>query len=554
MLIEEKLKRCLKDALAKMNVDIDISKIVIERSKEKVHGDFASNIAMQLARELKKNPLLIAEDIVNNLDVESFNKVEIARPGFINFFLKSEALSSIIKTIIDEGDNYGSSTYGENKPINVEFVSANPTGDLHLGHARGAAIGDCICRLYSKIGYNVTREFYVNDAGNQIEKLGNDYAKLQSKNVLGRSIRARYHQLFGDNIEVPEDGYHAPELLKIAEIMKNEVGDKYLVDSEESETYFKRRGTELELDKLNNDLKNFRVNFDVFSFETDIRAAGGVERVLEGAKQYIYENEGATFLKTTAFKDDKDRVIIKSDGSYTYLLPDIAYHLNKLDRGFTQLVDILGADHHGYIDRMKSSLEMFGYPRSILEIELIQMVRLFKNGEEYKMSKRTGNAIAMRELCEEVGVDAVRYFFVNRAASAHLDFDLDLAKESSSANPVYYAQYAYARLFNVLQNAEDIKLNIDGTGLEHQKEIDLMKHLSLYQKEVLDAALTRAPYKVTVYIQKLASLIHGFYTECRLLDRNNLELTSSRLALCKASMIVLKNALGLIGVSAPEKM
>ena len=541
MLIEEKLKRCLKVALAKMNVDIDISKIVIERSKEKVHGDFASNIAMQLARELKKNPLLIAEDIVNNLDVESFNKVEIARPGFINFFLKSEALSSIIKTIIDEGDNYGSSTYGENKPINVEFVSANPTGDLHLGHARGAAIGDCICRLYSKIGYNVTREFYVNDAGNQI-------------NVLGRSIRARYHQLFGDNIEVPEDGYHAPELLKIAEIMKNEVGDKYLVDSEESETYFKRRGTELELDKLNNDLKNFRVNFDVFSFETDIRAAGGVERVLEGAKQYIYENEGATFLKTTAFKDDKDRVIIKSDGSYTYLLPDIAYHLNKLDRGFTQLVDILGADHHGYIDRMKSSLEMFGYPRSILEIELIQMVRLFKNGEEYKMSKRTGNAIAMRELCEEVGVDAVRYFFVNRAASAHLDFDLDLAKESSSANPVYYAQYAYARLFNVLQNAEDIKLNIDGTGLEHQKEIDLMKHLSLYQKEVLDAALTRAPYKVTVYIQKLASLIHGFYTECRLLDRNNLELTSSRLALCKASMIVLKNALGLIGVSAPEKM
>ena len=541
MLIEEKLKRCLKDALAKMNVDIDISKIVIERSKEKVHGDFASNIAMQLARELKKNPLLIAEDIVNNLDVESFNKVEIASPGFINFFLKSEALSSIIKTIIDEGDNYGNSTYGENKPINVEFVSANPTGDLHLGHARGAAIGDCICRLYSKIGYNVTREFYVNDAGNQI-------------NVLGRSIRARYHQLFGDNIEVPEDGYHAPELLKIAEIMKNEVGDKYLVDSEESETYFKRRGTELELDKLNNDLKNFRVNFDVFSFETDIRAAGGVERVLEGAKQYIYENEGATFLKTTAFKDDKDRVIIKSDGSYTYLLPDIAYHLNKLDRGFTQLVDILGADHHGYIDRMKSSLEMFGYPRSILEIELIQMVRLFKNGEEYKMSKRTGNAIAMRELCEEVGVDAVRYFFVNRAASAHLDFDLDLAKESSSANPVYYAQYAYARLFNVLQNAEDIKLNIDGTGLEHQKEIDLMKHLSLYQKEVLDAALTRAPYKVTVYIQKLASLIHGFYTECRLLDRNNLELTSSRLALCKASMIVLKNALGLIGVSAPEKM
>ena len=541
MLIEEKLKICLKEALLKMNVDIDVSKIVIERSKEKVHGDYASNVAMQMARELKKNPMLIAEEIVANLNSDDFNKVEIARPGFINFFLKSEALSSIIKNIIDNGDNYGNSNYGENKKLNVEFVSANPTGDLHLGHARGAAIGDCICRLYSKIGYDVTREFYVNDAGNQI-------------NVLGRSVRARYHQVFGDNIEVPEDGYHAPELIKIAEIMKNEIGDKYLVDSDESETYFKRRGAELELDKLNTDLKNFRVNFDIFSFETDIRANNGVERVLEGAKEYIYENEGATFLKTTAFKDDKDRVIIKSDGSYTYLLPDIAYHLDKLDRGFTQLIDVLGADHHGYIDRMKSSLEMFGHKRDILEIELIQMVRLFKDGAEYKMSKRTGNAIAMRELCEEVGVDAVRYFFVNRAASAHLDFDLDLAKESSSANPVYYAQYAYARLFNVLLNGNDIELNINGNGLDDPKEIDLMKHLSSYAKEVLDAALTRSPYKVTVYIQKLASLIHGFYTECRLLDRNNLELTASRLALCKASMIVLKNALNLIGVEAPEKM
>ena len=543
MLIEEKLKICLKEALLKMNVDIDVSKIVIERSKEKVHGDYASNVAMQMARELKKNPMLIAEEIVANLNSDDFNKVEIARPGFINFFLKSEALSSIIKNIIDNGDNYGNSNYGENKKLNVEFVSANPTGDLHLGHARGAAIGDCICRLYSKIGYDVTREFYVNDAGNQI-------------NVLGRSVRARYHQIFGDNIEVPEDGYHAPELIKIAEIMKNEIGDKYLVDSDESETYFKRRGAELELDKLNTDLKNFRVNFDIFSFETDIRANNGVERVLEGAKEYIYENEGATFLKTTAFKDDNDRVIIKSDGSYTYLLPDIAYHLDKLDRGFTQLIDVLGADHHGYIDRMKSSLEMFGHKRDILEIELIQMVRLFKDGAEYKMSKRTGNAIAMRELCEEVGVDAVRYFFVSRAGSSHLDFDLDLAASTSSENPVYYAQYAHARTCQILELAKKNNLVSDAScaHLEHQKEIDLMKFLATFPDVVLDAALSFTPSKVTNYTQKLAQLFHAFYNECKVIDLTNIELSQERLALVEATRITMRNALNLVGVNAPNKM
>ncbi len=541
MLIEEKLKLTIKEALEKMNVSLETSSIVIERSKDKAHGDYATNVAMQLARTLKKAPVAIANQLIELLDKSDFNKVEIAGPGFINFFVKSDAVNTIIEKILTEKEHFGDNTFGNKEKINVEFVSANPTGDLHLGHARGAAIGDCICRMYDKVGYDVTREYYVNDAGNQIT-------------VLGKSIRARYHQLFGDNVELPEDGYHAPDLIKVAELMKEEVGDKYLVDSEESETYFKRRGAELELNKLKDDLKDFRVSFDVFSYETVVRANKGVERVLEGAKDYIYENEGATFLKTTAFKDDKDRVIIKSDGNYTYLLPDIAYHLNKLDRGFVKLIDVLGADHHGYIDRMKSSLQMFGYPRDILDVELIQMVRLFKNGEEYKMSKRTGNAIAMRELCEEVGVDAVRYFFVSKAASGHLDFNLDLAKETSSANPVYYAQYAYARLFNVLSNAQDIEIDSTGNGLNHPKEIDLMKHLSDFSKEVLDAAVTRSPYKLTTYIQKLASLIHGFYTECRLLDRDNLALTAARLGLAKASMIVMKNALDLIGVSAPEKM
>ena len=542
MLIEEVLKSKIQLALKEIGVELELNQIVIERSKEKVHGDYATNVAMQLARTLRKAPLMIANDLVAHLNQEGFEKVEVVNPGFINFFLKAEAVSSIVSTIINEGDKYGTQTYGQGQKINVEFVSANPTGDLHLGHARGAAIGDCICRLYSKVGYDVTREYYVNDAGNQI-------------NNLGESLRARYHELFGDNsCPIPENGYHAPDLIKIAEKMKEEVGDKYLTDSEESKRYFMRRGTEFELAKINEDLKNFRVAFDVFTYETDVRNNHEVENVLEKTKKYCYEQDGALFLRTTDFVDDKDRVIIKSDGSYTYLLPDIAYHLNKLSRGFTQLIDVLGADHHGYINRMKSSLQMFGYPREILEVELIQMVRLFKNGEEYKMSKRTGNAIAMRELCDEVGTDAVRYYFVNRAASAHLDFDLDLATENSSANPVYYAQYAYARMCAVLKAGQEYGIDVEGKNLKDEKEVALMKHLQDYGKDVLDAAITRSPYKMATYIQKLASLIHSFYTECHILDKENIETTKSRLALCEASRIVLKNALELIGVNAPEKM
>lgn len=541
MIIEISLKTKIQEAFAKMGVSLSLEQIVIERSKEKAHGDYATNIAMKMARELRENPLVIAEKVVSLIDRELFDKIEVVRPGFINFFMKAESLSNVVLKILEDGENYGDSTYGNNERINVEFVSANPTGDLHLGHARGAAIGDVICRLYKKIGYDVTREFYVNDAGNQIT-------------ILGKSIRARYHQLFGDDVMVPEDGYHGQDLIEIAKTMKEEVYDKYLVDSEESETYFKRRGAELELKKLDNDLRNFGVKFDIYSFETNIRKNNGVERVIEHTKDRCYEQDGALFLKTSEYGDDKDRVIIKSDGSYTYLLPDIAYHLDKLSRNYTKLIDVLGADHHGYINRMKAALMMFGYPRDILDIELIQMVRLFKNGEEYKMSKRTGNAISMRELCEEVGIDAVRYFFVARAASAHLDFNLDLAVEQSSANPVYYAQYAYARLYKVLSLAEDIEIKVDGSYLTDRKEIDLMKLLGDYPKEVLDAAISRSPYKVVTYIQKLAGLIHGFYTECRLIDRSNLEQTGARLALAKASMIVMKNALELIGVNAPKEM
>ena len=540
--IELKLKELIKLGLKELGVEVELNQIVIERSKDKSHGDYATTVALQMARTLHKSPRDIALELVKHLNADYISKTEIAGPGFINFFVKSDSLSLIIKTIVEQDEHYGESKEEHNEHINVEFVSANPTGDLHLGHARGAAIGDCICRLYKKANYKVTREYYVNDAGNQI-------------NNLAKSLRVRYHEALGDNsLEFPEDGYHGEDVSNIAKILVQEVGDKYLVDSDESFAYFRKRGTELELAKLVKDLEMFRVTFDVFTSELDIRNAGKVEKVLEKLNPYIYEDEGAKFLRTTDFTDDKDRVLIKSDGSYTYLLPDIAYHQDKLERGYDKLIDCLGADHHGYIERMKSSLQILGYNPNTLDIELIQMVRLFKDGQEYKMSKRTGNALSMKELCEEVGVDAVRYFFVSRAASSHLDFDLDLASKMESSNPVFYAQYAHARLATVLEKGKDYELDLEGKELNHEKEVALLKILVDFPKEIAQCALNRAPYKMTNYIQKLATAIHEFYTECRVIDESNTSLTSSRLALAKASKIVMRNALDTIGVNAPEKM
>ena len=540
--VEIKLKTSIQQALKEAGADIELDKIIIERSKDKTHGDYATTVAMQMAKTLHKSPRDIASLIVEKMNCDIVDKIEIAGPGFINFFMKADSLSQIIKVIIDKGDKYGESQTENKDKINVEFVSANPTGDLHLGHARGAAIGDCICRLYEKAGYDVTREYYVNDAGNQI-------------NNLAKSLRVRYHEALGDfSLEFPEDGYHSDDLKKLAQIMVDEVGDKYLKDSDESFEYFKRRGTELELNKLIDDLKMFRVHFDVFSSELAIRNAGKVDKVLEDTKKYQYTEEGALFIRTTNFTDDKDRVIIKSDGAYTYLLPDIAYHQDKLQRGFTKLVDVLGADHHGYIERMKSALQMLGYGKDVLDVELIQMVRLLKNGVEYKMSKRTGNAVSMKELCEEVGVDAVRYFFVSRASTSHLDFDLDLASKMESTNPVFYAQYAHARICAVLEKAKDMDFDYEGKALKEEKEIALLKILASFPKEVAQAAEQRAPYKITNYIQKLATAIHEFYSDCRVIDESKKEETASRLALCLASKIVMKNALETIGVSAPEKM
>ena len=533
------LKSKIQSSLNKLGQEVSLNDIIIESSKDKAHGDYASNVAMKFARLFGKSPRDVASLIIDNIDMDGIDKIEIAGPGFINFFMKNDSLQVFVKKIVDEGDNYGRSSRN-NQKVNVEFVSANPTGLLHVGTARGAAIGDSICRILDFAGFNVTREYYINDAGSQITNLA-------------LSIQARYKELFGLQATIPEDGYAGHDIIEIAEQIKEEIGDKAL-SMEDPVSYFKERGMKIELDRIVKDLATFRVNFDVFSSEKAIRADNAIEKEIAFLKDYIYEADNALYLKTTAFVDDKDRVIKKSNGDYTYFMPDICYHVNKISRGYDFIIDVLGADHHGYINRMKSALMMHGYKEDALHVELIQMVRFLKDGQEFKASKRRGDAITLRDVCEEVGVDAMRYFFAMRAASGHLDFDMDLAKEQSSNNPVYYAQYAHARLCSILDQGADIALDLTGQNLKEEAEIALLKHLADFNKVVCDAAKDKAPYKIANYIHALAELVHVFYNDCRVIDRNNVVLSGSRLALVKASKIVLKNALNLIGVSAPIHM
>ena len=541
MNIEETLKIKIQDSLESEGIVLDIKDIIIEKTKTPEHGDYASNVALKFAGRFGMAPRDLATKIANNIDKEVVEKVEIAGPGFVNFFVKKAAINSIVAKIIKDSDNFGRGE-NKNKKINVEFVSANPTGDLHLGHARCAAIGDSICRLYDYAGYEVTREFYVNDAGNQIH-------------TLGLSLDIRVRQLLGEKVELPEDSYHAADIIDIAKLYLEKHNNEYKVGDEKAFKDLQEFGMKEELEKIKRDLELFRVKFDIYSFETDVRANNHVQDVLENKYgKYTYQQDGAIFLKTTDFLDDKDRAVVKSDGSYTYLMPDIAYHLIKLSRGYDNLIDVLGADHHGYINRMKSALMMQGYQADTLEVELVQVVRLIKDGQEVKMSKRTGAGVSLRELCEEVGVDAARYFFAARAASSHLDFDLNLALEQSSSNPVYYAQYAHARLCSVLESASDIKIDESAANLKEESESELLKKLMEFPHIIEISATKRAPHMLATWIQELAADIHSFYTNCKMIDRANLEVTASRLALAKAAQIVMKNALSVLGVSAPTKM
>lgn len=541
--IDMELKEALSSAAKKaFELDIAPETILIEIPKRKDQGDFSSNLAMQLARVLHKKPRDIAQGLTDAFDQNMVESIEIAGPGFINFRLKKDRYADVLKEILEKGSEYGTKEPNGIK-VNLEYVSANPTGSLHLGHARGAAWGDTIARLMKKAGYDVTREYYVNDAGNQIANLA-------------ESLYARYSQALGKPVPIGPDGYAGEDIkIKGAELAQ-EYGDKYLEHTPENLDFFRKVGIQFELDKIKADLKRFRVEFDVWSSEQKLRDDGEVEQILSKLKEngYTYENEGALWLKTTDYADDKDRVLRKKDGSYTYLVPDIAYHNNKYNRGFDQLINFFGADHHGYIPRLKASMEMLGHDSDKLNVDIIQMVRLVQDGEEIKMSKRLGNATTLVDLMDLTGTDAARYFFAARALDSHLDFDLGLATSKSNENPVYYAQYAHARMCSILKGAADIPEAESYDGLDDEKEIELLKTLQEFEKVVADAARTRQAHKITHYIQNLASKFHSFYSSCKVNDPANPELSAKRIALVKACRIVLAEALDLIGVEAVESM
>ncbi|MCM3586837.1 arginine--tRNA ligase [Mesobacillus maritimus] len=550
--VQAKLKEEIKAAVIKAGLaeEAQIPDVVLELPKDKAHGDYATNMAMQLARVAKKAPRKIAEELVENFDKNkaSIEKIEIAGPGFINFYMNNSYLTDLIPTVLEAGDRYGESTVGNGERIQVEFVSANPTGDLHLGHARGAAVGDSLSNVLAKAGYDVSREYYINDAGNQI-------------NNLALSVEARYFQALGEDREMPADGYHGEDIIGIGKKLAEEHADKFakMSDEERFET-FRQYGLEYELEKLKKDLEAFRVGFDVWFSETSLYQDGKIEKALEVLKEkgHIYEKDGATWFRSTTFGDDKDRVLIKQDGSFTYLLPDIAYHKDKLERGFEKLINIWGADHHGYIPRMRAAIQALGNEANALEVEIIQMVQLYKNGEKMKMSKRTGKAVTMRDLIDEVGLDATRYFFAMRSSDTHMDFDLDLAVSQSNDNPVYYAQYAHARICSILRQAEEqglaVDRNADFSLIGAEKEIDLLKKLGEFPQAVAEAAQKRVPHRVTNYIFELASAFHSFYNAEKVLDLEAKDRSAARLGLIKSVQITMKNALDLIGVSAPEKM
>lgn len=540
------LKDTIKKALLEVyNIDYSVENIIIETPKEKTHGDFSSNIAMKLARELHNSPINIAKGLLENLKANNlFNNVEIAGPGFINFFIKEESFTTFIKDIILKDEEYGKSNFGNNEKIMVEYVSANPTGDLHLGHARGAAFGDSLTRVLKFEGYDCLREYYVNDAGHQID-------------VLALSLFNRYKEALGLEINLDEIGYQGKDVINLGKEIALKEKDKYLkMSHEEAIEYFKNIGIDLELAKIKKDLDLFRVHFDHFSSERLLYKENKVKNTLEKLKSsnYTYEKEGALWLKTTEFGDDKDRVLVKSDGSYTYLLPDIAYHKDKFDRGYNNLINLFGADHHGYIIRLKAGLSILGYDSSKLNILIIQMVRLMEGDKELKMSKRTGNAITIRELCEDVGVDVARYFFLSRPLDSQFDFDLEVARKNSNENPIYYIQYAYARMCSVLKKNNNFAVKDSYNLLTNEKEISLLKVLNEFEKLVIEVAKSKEVNRLTNYAYKLASEFHSLYNDSKFIVNENVELTSERLALVKASSIVLKNTLNLLGIEAKEAM
>lgn len=546
--IETKLHQSIKEVVNdRFNYNPEDGLVMIETPKDNSNGDYSTNIAMRLTKILHQNPQIIAKTIVEGLTkkLDDVDKIEIAGPGFINFWIKKTALADIINTAISLNEDFGKNDSGNGLKILVEYVSANPTGPLHCGHARGAAWGDVICRLLKKSGYDVLREYYINDAGHQID-------------MLGESIYQRYLESYGLEFHLPDDGYHGQDVKEIMEEIKKDVGDKYLhTTKEEAVKFFRWEGRTRELERIKKDLKYYRCEFDSWVSEQWIVDENRVEKSLEKMIEMglTYQQDGALWFKSTEYGDDKDRVLKKSDGYYTYLTPDIANHMYKYERGYEKLVNLWGADHHGYIARMKAAIQALGHQKDSLEVDLIQMVRLVENGQEVKMSKRTGNAITIRELVDDIGCDAARYFFISKAVDTHMDLDLGLARSQSTDNPVFYAQYAYARICKLLKQAPELTVLDHYDLLTDQKEVELLKLMGSFTKVVADAAATRAPNKMCNYIQKLSQAVHAYYgSDCKVNDPNNAELTSQRVALLSAVKITLHNALDLIGVDALETM
>ena len=543
MSIKNTIGHIIKCSLDKIsNLDpISEDNIVVEIPTKKENGDYSTNIALTLTKKLHKSPIDIAQEIISNIDEnEIIKEIKIANPGFINFYLKKEYLLKQINNIIDENKNYGRNNIGNGKKINIEYVSANPTGILHIGHGRGATYGDCLARIMSKSGFDVTKEYYVNDAGNQM-------------NNLGISIKERYKEICGKECNLPEDGYHGREIITIAQSIYDYYKDTKLNEGIE---YFKQQGLEKLLDKIKKDLDRYRVNFDIFTSEQSLYDKGLVDSALNILKNnnHCYIAEDALWLKTSDYGDEKDRVLIKNDGNYTYLTPDISYHLDKINRGYEEVIDVLGADHHGYINRLKAAITMLGKNSDIIDIRILQMVRLIKDGEELKLSKRTGKTITLMDLVDEIGVNATRYFFASRSLDTSMDFNIDLASKQSNENPVYYIEYANARICSILKNYKKKPIKHDKyTTLNNEEAYIILNKLISFEDVVTSASLKKEPHLIANYVYELATLFHSYYAKEKMITDDELA-TSERINLIVAIQIVIQNALDLLGIIPREEM
>lgn len=528
--------------------EVVLPDFVIETPKDEKNGDFSTNIAMQLTRAMRQNPRKIAEAIVGGINLPEFvERIDIAGPGFINFYLHSDWLYAVLPAIQAEDTNYGKSDAGKGERVQVEFVSANPTGLLHMGNARGGALGDTLAAVLNEAGYSCDKEYYINDAGNQVENLG-------------KSVEARYFELLGrDDYQIPEDGYHGKDIIATAQRLLDEKGDSFVEMPEaERREVMKNYALKEKVAGIRTSLEHFGVVFDNWFSEQSLHDAGDVREVVEilRSKGFVYEKDGAQWLKCTAWGEEKDEVLVRSNGTPTYFAADIAYHRNKFERGYKRLINIWGADHHGHVARLKGAMTALGYPGDDITVILMQLVRLYRGGEIVKMSKRSGQYVTLEELIEEVGQEAARFFFIMRNPDSALDFDLDLAKEESSDNPVYYVQYAHARICSILSVAgveTPMASNVDLSLLSEENERVLIRKLAEWPQEVADAAKELAPYRLAYYAKDLANAFHSFYNSCKVLT-DDAALRDARLALVDCTRITLRNVLNLLGLSAPERM